>query len=251
MPAVQQGPAPFPAHAAGVWRVAEKAAQVSLSEWFRDAPQRNVRIVKSVTPSGDSLLDQKAWEKRESEISTGAVQGPFSVSDVDLSAIAVHPSFPVWERGSQGQWKARNIENLNSSGANATVHTHEPYAPDDLDTARAAVRFCKELWGGDEPLAGFSSGYSGAFRQSPLSPAQIPYMWSAVWHPGRGEPVLLRNLGQVLGGAGTQFNYVRDPSAMCSVMRHFSTSQCIIIVTTLGQSSARRQHRVRGSAGCG
>eukprot|EP00959_Pyramimonas_sp_CCMP1952_P449628 9414698-Pyramimonas_sp.AAC.1 len=49
----------------------------------------------------------------------------------------------------------------------------------------------------------------------------MPHMWSAVRHPGRREPVLLRNHGQVFGGAGTQFNYVRDPSAMCSVMRHF------------------------------
>ena len=84
-----------------------------------------------------------------------------------------------------------------------------------------AVRFCKELWGQSEPLAGFTSDYSGAFRQCPISPDQIPYMWSAVWHPGLQRPVLLRNLGQVFGGSGSQFNYVRDPAAMCAIMRHF------------------------------
>ena len=31
--------------------------------------------------------------------------------------------------------------------------------------------------------------------------------------------VLLQNLEQVFGGAGSQFNYGRDPAAMCTIVR--------------------------------
>jgi len=204
---------------AGIYRPKARSAKMSLRDWLLDAPARNRRLIASVKSSGDEVLDALAWAKREKEIKTGAVRGPFRVTEVDLDVIAVHSSFPVWERGHDGDWKARNIDNLKASGGNGTVDTEEAYTPDDLDQARAAVRFCKELWGEAAVLAGFTSDYSGAFRQSPLSPDQVSYMWSAVWHPVWKEVVLLQNLAQVFGGAGSQFNYVRDPSAMCAIMR--------------------------------
>ena len=206
---------------AGIYRPSAREAQFTLEEWLRKAPQRNLSIIASVGSSGDTQLDEQAWLKREKEIKTGAVQGPFRVTSVDLTKIAVHPSFPVWERSQAGGWKCRNIDNLKSSGGNFTVSSSEAYTPDDLDAARNAVRMCKELWGPDVVLAGFTSDYSGAFRQSPQAPQMVPYMWSAVWHPHWQEVVLLKNLGQVFGGSGSQMNYVRDPSAMCAIMRYF------------------------------
>ena len=88
-----------------------------------------------------------AWAKRVKEIESGAVRGPFDIKDVDLQKVAIHPSFPVWERGPNGTWKARNIDNLTASKANDTISTTEAYVPDDLDPARSAVRFAKEVWG--------------------------------------------------------------------------------------------------------
>ena len=85
--------------------------------------------------------------KREEEIATGAVQGPFRISEVDLDSIVLHPSFPVWARKNDGGWKARNIENLKTSGGNGTVAYSEAYTPDGLDMARAVVRCELEMWG--------------------------------------------------------------------------------------------------------
>ena len=204
--------------AGGIYQQKVKTAKCTLDAWLQGAPRTNKRIIASVKSSGDEILDALAWAKREKEIQTGVVRGPFRISEMDLDSIAVHPSFPVWERGLKGDWKVRNIDNLKASEGNDTVEAEEAYTPDDLDQARAAVRFSKELLGEDAVLEGFASDYSGAFRQNPLAPWQVPYMWSAVWHPGFKEVVLLQNLGQVFGGAGSQFNYVRDPSAMCAVM---------------------------------
>ena len=64
---------------------------------------------------------------------------------------------------------------MKASQGNDTVEAEESYVPDDLDQARAAVRFCKELWGADVVLEGFTADYSGAFRQDPLHPEQVPY----------------------------------------------------------------------------
>eukprot|EP00959_Pyramimonas_sp_CCMP1952_P299458 6263339-Pyramimonas_sp.AAC.1 len=75
---------------AGLWRAAESAASVDLQDWIKEAPERNRRIVAGAKGSGDAALDQAAWSK----IANGAVEGPFSVSDVDLADVAVHPSFP-------------------------------------------------------------------------------------------------------------------------------------------------------------
>ena len=94
-------------------------------------------------------------------------------------------------------------------------------------------------------MAGFTSDDRGAFRQNPVHPEQIPFMWSVVWHPVWQEPVLLRNLGQVFGGAGSQFNYIRDPAATCTVMRsyfqvpmfHFSDdARCFERKATIGSA---------------
>ena len=210
-----------PIEPAGLYRRVVRPARVQLHDWLAHAPRRNREIISAVQSSGDIELDAEAWRKREKEIQTGAVQGPFRVHEVDLDSIAVHPTFPVWERSQSGGWKVRNIENLKASGGNDTVEAVEAYTPHDLDYVRALIRHEKDLWGDDACLSGFSSDYRGAFRQSPLHPEQIPWMWSAVWHPTWKVVVLLKNLGQVFGGAGSQFNYVRDPAAMCRLMRYF------------------------------
>ena len=111
--------------AAGIYKPALKDAKTSLSQWLADGPARNRKIIAAVTPSCDDLLDNLAWSKREKEIESGSVQGPYRIQDVDLNTIAVHPRFAVWERGSSGQWKARNIDNLKASGGNDTVRMHE------------------------------------------------------------------------------------------------------------------------------
>ena len=204
---------------AGIFRPVDRRAQIPLAEWIRQAPKRNKQLVAAMTSTGDADLDWAAWQKREKEIEIGAVQGPFRLGEVDLDIVAVHPSFPVWERSARGDWKARNIENLKASGGNNTVECVEAYVPHDLDVARSVLRAASNLWGPEVQLAGFTSDYRGAFRQCPIHPDQVDLMWSLTWHPGWREPVLLRNRGQVFGGAGSQFNYVRDPAAMCSIMR--------------------------------
>ena len=103
-------------------------------------------MLSRVRSSGDEELDALAWQKREKELATGAVRGPYRIEDVDLDTIALHPSFPVWERSATGGWKARNIDNLKASGGNDTVAMVEAYSPHDLDMVRAVVRFEKELW---------------------------------------------------------------------------------------------------------
>ena len=176
-------------------------------------------LLKQVRPSGDNGVDRCAWAKREKELATGDVLGPFSVQDVDLNSIALHLCFPVWERAVDGGWKARSIENLKRSGGNSTVETFESCMPHELDTARAFIRFERQAWGPEVELSGFTSDCSGAFRQRPLHPDQVPYMWSATWHPEWQSPALLKTLGQAFGGAGSQLNCVRDPAAMCTIMQ--------------------------------
>ena len=168
---------------AGLFRCEARPARVDLQDWDREAPSRNQKLLKQVRSSGDIALDAAAWSKCEEEIKSGAVKGPCRVADIDLDSIALHPSFPVWERAAAGGWKPRNIENWMASGGSDTVEVDEVYSPHDLDVARAVIWFQKAWWGEDQILAGFTSDYKGAFRQSPLHPEQVPLMWSATWHP--------------------------------------------------------------------
>ena len=148
---------------AGLYRQAVRLPKVPLAKWLKEAPGRNSKMLAQVGPSGDDELDRQSWAKREQEIATGAVRGPFRVSDVSLSEIAIHPSFAVWERAASGGWKARNIDNMKASEGNDTVETTEAYTPDDLDRVRAVVRLETEMWTTDA-IAGFKSDYRGAFR---------------------------------------------------------------------------------------
>ena len=59
------------------------------------APARNRRMLRRVGSSGDEQLDALAWSKREKEIATGAVRGPFRLHEVNLEDIVIHPTFPV------------------------------------------------------------------------------------------------------------------------------------------------------------
>ena len=43
----------------------ENPATTSVEDWMRAAPQRNMRMIESVRPSGDDALDRASWEKTQ------------------------------------------------------------------------------------------------------------------------------------------------------------------------------------------
>ena len=50
-----------PAHRSNVFPKVTSAAEINLQEWSKDPYQRNVQMIASVKPTGDSRLDWASW----------------------------------------------------------------------------------------------------------------------------------------------------------------------------------------------
>ena len=195
----------------------ENPSEITVEQWTSSPLKRNLKMLNMVTSSGDVELDKAANVKTEKEV-TGGYAKRRKISEVNLSRVCITPRFPKWELKDTGEWAARNISDWKVSEGNKTVHMKRKYTPEDLATAHALIRVLKGTFGQQTPLSGFRADYSMAFRQNPTHPDQADITMEAYYDVTDG-PTLLETYGQPFGGKGSQFNYIRDPEAMCAIAR--------------------------------
>ena len=125
-----------------------------------------------VRSSGDREVDIAAWDKTIAEFKAGSMLGPFySLSDLPVDAPRLLWRFPLMEKhGGAVVSSCRLIDDCRSGGQNDMAATSSAHRPADLDAWCALIRYNASRF--HEPIEGFPSDYSGAYRQIPGDPAQ-------------------------------------------------------------------------------
>ena len=201
-----------------VYPAEDTPAQLSVEQWVDKPRVRNETVMANVRATGDDDLDRGSWEKTCKELEAGYCE-LIPAHEVDMDTVCVTGRFPKWELKASGKWAVRNISNWKESGGNAATALKERYTPEDLTGAQALTRTLNEVFGGSVLLQGYRVDYSMAFRQDPTDPSQIRMTLEATWNPESQRAEILEVFGQPFGGKGSQFNFIRDPTAMVHAAR--------------------------------
>ena len=183
----------------------------------------NRSALERAKPSRDHEADTLSWKKTKAEFEKQTMVGPFyAVSDLpgspSLEDIRILNRFGILERhGGAKEQSVRNIDdgkkgNHNIDSANTATHR-----PADLDAVGALSRRVAERFP-DQPLAGFPSDFSGAYRQATADPLQALQFVIASWDTELSRMVFFLAVTQLFGSGNAPLNFTRIPDWCCRVL---------------------------------
>ena len=197
-----------------------KHPENTIAQFLEGRVARNEKVVKSIRPTGDEALDNKAYAKTLQEVNDGVMKGPYmSIESLPLrSPCCTVPRHGLWEmHGDSTEPTVRNIDDLLAGCQNGTAGTTSAHRPTDVDALVAQARavaaaypLC-EIWG-------WKSDYSKAFKQVPACPSQIELVVIVQWSPSAKRPVFFIVYCQVFGGKTAPLNFCRSPAWSCEAM---------------------------------
>jgi len=189
------------------------------SEWIHSRSERNAKVLLSVKPSGDYVLDDSSFSKTMEEVKAGVICGPFyDLCDLKFGLPCLAPRHGIWEEhGEAVAPSVRNIDDLLFGEQNDVTGTMSSHKPTDVDALVAQVRAATVRFGCDE-LIGWKSDYSKAFKQVPSSPGQIEDFVVCQHDPHMQCPAYFKTFSQLFGGKSAPLNFSRYPEWASEVM---------------------------------
>jgi hypothetical protein len=187
-----------------------------VAELWADVKEHNHRILNSVGPSNDELLDMSSWEKTVSECCEGSLLVPFySLSEIPTSRVRLVPWVPIWEQrgGDQGP-TLRNIDDCAAGGQNDTCGLQQFHRPCNLTAWAATTRLLNERFP-HNALEGYRSDFKGAYRQDTSDPDQADLFGVTTWDPIKQKVAIALALAQLFGSCNAALNFTRIPDWCC------------------------------------
>ena len=148
-------------------------ATMSVDELVQQRHHINSKVAQLASRSDDKELAQASWDKSEQELKRGVIRGPFEeLERTEFSDPVLCWRKAVWEdRTVEGQFEARNIDDMLVSMQNETAaytSTHVPMTADSVSIQTSAV--ARKFPG--QQLAGHPSDYAKAYEQIPGHPTE-------------------------------------------------------------------------------
>ena len=189
-----------------------------LKDFLDERVERNMKMISSIKPGGDTALEELSYEKTIAEVERGVLVGPFqSLNDVPLVDPAVIPRHGIWEKhGGATMATVRNIDDMLKGGHNATVGTVSSHRPTDPDALVAQVRAVRRRYP-QSKLQGWPCDLKSAYKQVPGDPTLLNLAVIAVLAPASGSAEFFMALCQLFGGKSPPVNFARFAAWLCDV----------------------------------
>ena len=155
-------------------------AVISEQDLCTNSRKANQALRYMTRSSGDSELDQKLWDKTNSEVEKGWMVGPLPWTVLE-SGDTVSRRFPLEQSG-----KVRPIDDMSQSQINATVTCYEQATVDGPDVICAFATFLmKSLSAHGQPTAllGRALDLASAYRQLAITDGSRKHAFLSVYNP--------------------------------------------------------------------
>ena len=196
-------------------------ACLSTSDLKSNANRANKALRYMTWSSRDDSLDEKLWERTQTEVQRGWLEGPLNWEDLPEGA-AVSRRFPI----SQSD-KVRPIGDFSQSQVNATVTNYEQATVDGPDVICAlAIRLMKQLKanGRSSSLVRRSRDLASAYRQLAISEESYEFAYLSIYNPLKNEAALFRQVALPFGSVTAVNAFIR-----CSRFLQWLAGHCLRI----------------------
>ena len=188
----------------GLYPQTFKPAKASPSEVLKGAEAARRRTLDSVKSQGS--VDDEVKKKSMDEHQAGWLQGPYSASDLEPTAL-VSRRFGLLQ-GTGEDVKVRLIDDMSASTVNSAVQVCESPQPHSIDVMGCLLLDCLEKFPRDH-FVGRSYDLKAAYRQLGLSEESLQYAYIAFYDCDQSEPAIHRLNALPFGSIRSVHSFLR------------------------------------------
>ena len=193
----------------------------TIDEVVRKSKVNNRKMISQAKSTGDSDLDNLAWEKTQAEVDRGIVYKVNSLRElVDIFSedVVIAMRRSIWERhGNASEWSVRVINDFLAgmqNHASSYCSVHRPATHDDVVAQVIAAR---EMVPAAMVLS-WTSDFDKAYRQVAQLQQQLPLTIVVQFCPAKDYLVFIVSYVQLFGGRTPPQHFSRHPAWWCYVM---------------------------------